>query len=388
MTSKPTNDVLFPRFEPVRLDDQAGALVVLDQTLLPNETRYLRLSALEEVWEAIRRLKVRGAPAIGIAAAYGAYLALRNDDGWGREGQGWPEAVDALFAAAKDRLAGSRPTAVNLFWALDRMERRLKSLRSEAARGAGAGTAAGVDGAAGQGLGWRTAILAALREEAHAIRNEDEAACRAIGEHGLSLLGKGWGLLTHCNAGALATARFGTALAPIYLGQERGYGFRVYADETRPLLQGARLTAWELQQAGVDVTLVCDNMASIVMKAGKVQAVLVGCDRVAANGDSANKIGTSGLAVLAAYYRIPFYIHAPLSTVDLSCPTGAEIRIEERPPEEVTEAWYARPMAPRGVKVYNPAFDVTDASLIGAIITERGIAYPPYGESLPRLALG
>jgi methylthioribose-1-phosphate isomerase len=184
----------------------------------------------------------------------------------------------------------------------------------------------------------------------------------------------------------LATARYGTALAPIYLGQERDYGFKVFADETRPLLQGARLTAWELGQAGVDVTLICDNMASIVMKSGRIQAVLVGCDRVAANGDSANKIGTSGLAVLAAHYRIPFYIHAPLSTVDFACPTGSEIRIEERPPEEVTEAWYARPMAPRGVKVYNPAFDVTEASLITAIITERGIAYPPYGGALRQLA--
>ncbi|TXT46631.1 MAG: methylthioribose-1-phosphate isomerase [Spirochaetes bacterium] len=363
------------KFEPVRLDDGAGALVVLDQTLLPSQTHYLRLCTLEEIWEAIRQLRVRGAPAIGIAAAYGAYLALRNNPDWGQGARpGWPAEVDSLFAAAKNRLANSRPTAVNLFWALDRMEGRLNALRSEAAGGASAGTA------------WRAAILAVLRDEAHAIRNEDEAACRSIGEHGLSLLKKGWGLLTHCNAGALATARYGTALAPIYLGQERGYGFKVFAGETRPLLQGARLTAWELGQAGVDLTLICDNMSSIVMKSGKVQAVLVGCDRVAANGDSANKIGTSGLAVLAAHYDIPFYIHAPLSTVDLACATGADIRIEERPPEEVTEAWYAKPMAPRGVKVYNPAFDVTDASLIGAIITERGIAYPPYGESLGRLS--
>lgn len=341
----------------VRLDDDAGALVLIDQTLLPSETVLLRLSSPEEIREAIYSLRVRGAPAIGIAAAYGSYLAIRESSA-----RDWDELARE-FRAAKELLASARPTAVNLSWALERMERRLESLR-------------------GRPCG---EVKSALRAEAEAIRSEDEAACRAIGENGLSLLRPGWGVLTHCNAGWLATSRYGTALAPLYLGQERGYGFRVFADETRPLLQGARLTAWELDQAGIDVTLICDNMASTVMRRGMVQAVLVGCDRVAADGDAANKIGTSGLAVLARHYGIPFYVLGPVSTIDLSCPTGAEIPVEERPAEEVTERWYARRMAPAQVKVFNPAFDVTDASLITAIVTERGIARPPYGESLPRM---
>lgn len=342
----------------VRLDDDAGALVLIDQTLLPSETVLLRLSSPEEIREAIYSLRVRGAPAIGIAAAYGSYLAIRESSA-----RDWDELARE-FRAAKELLASARPTAVNLSWALERMERRLESLR-------------------GRPCG---EVKSALRAEAEAIRSEDEAACRAIGENGLSLLRPGWGVLTHCNAGWLATSRYGTALAPLYLGQERGYGFRVFADETRPLLQGARLTAWELDQAGIDVTLICDNMASTVMRRGMVQAVLVGCDRVAADGDAANKIGTSGLAVLARHYGIPFYVLGPVSTIDLSCPTGAEIPVEERPAEEVTERWYARRMAPAQVKVFNPAFDVTDASLITAIVTERGIARPPYGESLRRMA--
>lgn len=342
----------------VRLDDDAGALVLIDQTLLPSETVLLRLSSPEEIREAIYSLRVRGAPAIGIAAAYGSYLAIRESSA-----RDWDELARE-FRAAKELLASARPTAINLSWALERMERRLESLR-------------------GRPCG---EVKSALRAEAEAIRSEDEAACRAIGENGLSLLRPGWGVLTHCNAGWLATSRYGTALAPLYLGQERGYGFRVFADETRPLLQGARLTAWELDQAGIDVTLICDNMASTVMRRGMVQAVLVGCDRVAADGDAANKIGTSGLAVLARHYGIPFYVLGPVSTIDLSCPTGAEIPVEERPAEEVTERWYARRMAPAQVKVFNPAFDVTDASLITAIVTERGIARPPYGESLRRMA--
>jgi methylthioribose-1-phosphate isomerase len=350
------NDVM--KIDAVRLDDDAGELVLLDQTLLPNETIYLRLSNQKDIWEAIYALRVRGAPAIGIAAAYGVYLAVR-----GSAASDW-NALAAEFREAKKYLASSRPTAVNLFWALDRMERRL-----EAEKGKGP-----------------AAVKAALRAEAHAIRDEDEAMCKAIGENSLSLLKKGWGLLTHCNAGTIATARYGTALAAVYLGADRGYGFKVFADETRPLLQGARLTAWELHESGVDVTLICDNMASLVMKRGWVQAVLVGCDRVAANGDSANKIGTSGVAILAKHYGIPFYIHAPFSTIDLACPTGADIHIEERPAEEVTEKWYARRMAPVGVKVFNPAFDVTDAGLITGIVTERGVALPPYGESLARLS--
>jgi methylthioribose-1-phosphate isomerase len=345
-------------FDPVRLDDEAGALVILDQTLLPNEVVYLRLKTQEAIWEAIRGLRVRGAPAIGIAAAYGVYLAVRNLPATEYSG------ILAEFLKAKAYLATSRPTAVNLFWALDRMEARLRALEGREPE----------------------TIKVALRAESEAIQAQDEETCRAIGENSLSLLGRGWGLLTHCNAGALATARYGTALAPIYLGQDLGYGFKVFADETRPLLQGARLTAWELAQAGIDVTLICDNMASVVMKKGWVKAVLVGCDRVAANGDAANKIGTSGLAVLASHYGVPFYVHTPLSTIDFRTPTGEGITIEERPAEEVTEAWYARRMAPAGIKVYNPAFDVTDASLITAIVTEKGVARPPFGDSLRRLA--
>lgn len=341
----------------VRLDEEAGVLELVDQTRLPDETVLLRLSDPRDIREAVYSLRVRGAPAIGIAAAYGVYLAVRRSSA-----PDW-DALASEFRAAKGLLASARPTAVNLSWALDRMERRMEALRGRP-----------VD-----------AVKDALRGEAEAIRAEDEAACRAIGENGLSLLDRGWGILTHCNAGWLATSRYGTALAPLYLGQERGYGFRVFADETRPLLQGARLTAWELGKAGIDVTLICDNMASIVMKRGLVQAVLVGCDRVAADGDAANKIGTSGLAILARHYGIPFYVLGPVSTVDLACLTGADIPVEERPGEEVTDRWYARRMAPEGVKVFNPAFDVTDAGLITAIVTERGIALPPYGESLPRM---
>ena len=346
------------QIDPVRLDDEEGILVILDQTLLPNDVVFLRLGTQAAIWEAIYQLRVRGAPAIGIAAAYGAYLAIRGSRAPDYSG------ILAEFFKAKAYLATARPTAVNLFWALDRMESRLRSLEGEAP----------------------DLVKLALRQEAETIREQDEEICRGIGENALTLLGRGWGLLTHCNAGALATARYGTALAPIYLGAERGYDFRVFADETRPLLQGARLTAWELSQAGIDVTLICDNMASIVMKQGWIRAVLVGCDRVAANGDAANKIGTSGLSILAAHYGIPFYVHAPLSTIDFKSANGGDIRIEQRPAEEVTEKWYAKRMAPENIKVYNPAFDVTDNSLITAIVTEKGLAYPPYDLALKRLA--
>lgn len=345
-------------FDTVRLDDEAGALVILDQTLLPSETVYQRLLTTEEIREAICALRVRGAPAIGIAAAYGAYLGVRNGPGSTRA------ELEAEFSRVKQRLASARPTAVNLAWALDRMEARL-------ARESGDSPAK---------------ITAALRDEAHAIRAEDEEVCRRIGEHALALLRPGWGLLTHCNAGALATARWGTATAAMYLGAQRGYGFTVYADETRPLLQGARLTAWELSRAGIPVTLICDNMVSTVMKQGLVQAVLVGCDRVAANGDTANKIGTSGVAILARHYGVPFYVHAPLSSVDFACANGDAIPIEQRPGSEVTEKWYSRRMAPQGISVCNPAFDVTDHELITAIVTENGVARPPFDASLARCA--
>jgi methylthioribose-1-phosphate isomerase len=338
----------------VQLDDENNGLILLDQTLLPNEKVFLHLSTMEDIWDAIYHLKVRGAPAIGIAAAYGIYLGTKQS-----KSTTYPE-LSADFEKIKQYLASSRPTAVNLFWALNRMEDRLKKESDRSV----------------------SEIKDALREEAENIRLEDEKVCLLIGEHALSLLEPGWGLLTHCNAGTIATAKYGTALAPIYLGQERGYDFNVYADETRPLLQGARLTAWELQEAGVDVTLICDNMASIVMKEGKVQAVLVGCDRVAANGDTANKIGTSGVAILAKHYGIPFYVCAPLSTIDIECPTGNDIPIELRNEAEITTKWYEKPMAPENVKTYNPAFDVTDNELITAIITEKGIAYAPFEDRL------
>jgi methylthioribose-1-phosphate isomerase len=344
-------------FLTVSFDAQAGELVLLDQTLLPGELRYVRLARAEEVREAIFNLRVRGAPAIGVAAAYGAYL------GAARSRAADVSGMTRDFLASCDLLKAARPTAVNLAWALERMTRVFRANAHLAPTG----------------------LLEALKSEADLIRTEDEEVCRRIGENGLALLQPGWGLLTHCNAGALATSRYGTATAPIYLGAQKGYSFRVFADETRPLLQGARLTAWELHAAGVDVTVICDNMVSAVMSRGWIQAVLVGCDRVAANGDAANKIGTSGVAILAKHYGVPLYVHAPLSSIDLACPTGREIPIEERAQEEIAEMWYARRMTPRGVKAYNPAFDVTDNSLITALVTEKGVIRQPYAESIRAL---
>lgn len=350
-----SNNVL--NFQSVKLEEEKSQLVILDQTALPNRTSYLELETVDDVWEAIYKLQVRGAPAIGIAGAYGAYIGVKHS-----QAAAYEDFYNE-FIKVKERLASSRPTAVNLFWALDRMEECLKNNKDKS-----------ID-----------EIKEALRLEAHAIRDEDEKVCKSIGEYSLSLLKPGMGILTHCNAGTIATAKYGTALAPLYLGAEKGYDFKVFADETRPLLQGARLTAWELNEAGIDVTVICDNMASIVMKNGWINAVVVGCDRVAYNGDTANKIGTSGVAILAKKYGIPFYVHAPLSTIDLKTKTGDDIHIELRPGEEVYKTWYEKPMAPEGIKTYNPAFDVTDAEYITAIITEKGIAYPPYEESLPKL---
>jgi methylthioribose-1-phosphate isomerase len=338
-------------------DGKAGELVLLDQTLLPGEVRYLRLTRPEEVREAICNMQVRGAPAIGVAAAYGAFLGACRSRAADASG------LSRDFQAASGLLRAARPTAVNLAWALERMA---VAFRASAHLP-------------------RPGLLAALKSEADLIRTEDEEVCRRIGENGLALLQPGWGLLTHCNAGSLATSRYGTTTAPIYLGAQKGYSFRVFAGETRPLLQGARLTAWELHRAGIDVTVICDNMASMVMSRGWVQAVLVGCDRVAANGDVANKIGTSGVAILAKHYGIPFFVHAPLSSIDLACPSGREIPIEERAEEEIAEMWYARRMTPLGVKAYNPAFDVTEGSLITAIVTEEGVIRAPYTESIRTL---
>lgn len=341
-------------------------MYLLDQTLLPGQEIYEEIITKEDLWEAIYKLKVRGAPAIGVAAAYGLYVCTREIQA------GSFEEFIEKFHEIKEYIASSRPTAVNLFWALNRMEKKLLSLE--------------------EGLCFKTSwaekfeeIKEALLAEAERIRKEDEAACYAMGENGLSLLKKGMGILTHCNAGTIATAKYGTCLAPIYIGHERDYQFKVFADETRPLLQGARLTAWELNKAGIDVTLICDNMASIVMKNGWVDAVVVGCDRMAANGDGANKIGTSGVAILAKEYGIPFYMFVPTSTIDLNTPTGKDIHIEERNGEEIYKMWYEKPVAPEGIKTYNPAFDVTDAKYITAVITEKGVVYPPYDVNLPKV---
>ena len=341
----------------VRLGDDRTSVVILDQTLLPNREEYLTLQEPEEMFEAIRLLRVRGAPAIGIFAGYClAVLAEQRKD-----------LSNHQFVAELHRLArylnSSRPTAVNLSWALNRLGQRARAMPEADP----------------------SDLAAALREEAVAIHREDIAMCRAISEFGLTLLKDGDGVLTHCNAGPLATSQYGTALGPILLGKERGMSFRVFADETRPLLQGARLTSYELHRAGVDVTLICDNMASMVMKNGWVNACFVGCDRVAANGDTANKIGTSGVAILARHYGIPFYVLGPTSTVDLNFPTGNVIQIELRDPEEISSKFYDRPMVPAGVKCYNPAFDVTGHALITGIITEKGICRPPYTQSLAAL---
>lgn len=344
-------------YETVALDEENNGVIIIDQTRLPETVELVTLKTAKEIWDAIYLLKVRGAPAIGVAAAFGIYV-LANEIAEQEYDLFYKE-----FKKQKDYLNSARPTAVNLLWALERMEQVCRANSSQSVQ----------------------AIKAALKEEAIRIKQEDIQVCKKIGEYGLSLVKPGDGILTHCNAGQLATCKYGTATAPIYLGHERGYHFKVYADETRPLLQGARLTAYELASAGIDVTLICDNMAGMVMKNGWIQAVFVGCDRVAANGDTANKIGTSGVAVLAKHYGIPFYICAPTSTIDRNTPTGAGIPIEERKAEEVTQMWYQKRMAPAGVQVFNPAFDVTDHELITAIITEYGIVKAPYEKNLQEI---
>lgn len=341
----------------IRLADGGESVIIIDQTLLPGEIKYIELRTAEELYNAIFELKIRGAPAIGICAGYGIYVLARKIKAADYEG------FFAEFHRLKEYINSSRPTAVNLSWALNRME-SVVSKNSEKSI---------------------SDILSLLEKECRAIHEEDIAMCRAISEYGLSLVKDGDGILTHCNAGPLATSRYGTGQGPILLGREKGMNFKVFADETRPLLQGARLTSFELLRAGVDVTLICDNMASIVMKNGWVQACFVGCDRVAANGDAANKIGTSGVAILAKYYNIPFYVLGPTSTIDMSCKTGDDIKIELRDGGEIKTKWYLRPMAPDGVKCYNPSFDVTDNSLITAIVTEKGICRAPYTESLAAL---
>ena len=341
----------------VKLSEDGESVIIIDQTQLPNRMVYLTMDKEEDCYDAILKLKVRGAPAIGIFAGYAMYVLCQQyaDKPYGE--------FAAEFHRQKEYLNSSRPTAVNLSWALNRMERVVTENEP-------------------LGVGQ---IVELLGRECVKIHEEDIAMCRKISEYGLSLLKDGDGVLTHCNAGPLATSRYGTAIGPMLLGKEQGMEFHVFSDETRPLLQGARLTSFELQKAGVDVTLICDNMASIVMKNGWINACFVGCDRIAANGDFANKIGTSGVAILAKHYGIPFYTLGPTSTIDMNCPTGDDIKIELRDPEEIKEKFYAEPMALKEVKCYNPAFDVTDHTLVTGIVTEKGICYPPFNESLKKL---
>lgn len=344
----------------VRLSDDGRAVRILDQSLLPNETIYLELQTPEALYEAIATLRVRGAPAIGIFAGYALYvLALQTKA---------TSYADFLAECQKNRdyLNSSRPTAVNLRHMLDRVLAVVQSM-----------PCADIP-----------AIQDAMGQMAKAIHKEDIAMCTAISEYGLSLVKAGDGILTHCNAGPLATSRYGTGLGPLFLAQERGIPLHAFCDETRPLLQGARLTAYELQRAGIDCTLICDNMASLVMKQGKIDACFVGCDRVARNGDTANKIGTSGVAILAKHYGIPFYVLGPSSTIDFTCPDGDHIPIELRDGAEIKEKFFSKPSSLPEVKCYNPAFDVTDHELITAIVTEKGICYPPFAESFAKLFPG
>ena len=358
----------FDKVLTVRLTPDRQALDIIDQTLLPGTVKRINLSTKEEIWEAIKKLRVRGAPAIGVSAAYGmAVLSSRS------------QAADfdsfySEFKANKEYLASSRPTAVNLFWALNRMEKTLLDNRTKSI----------------------PEIQEILYHEADKIQAEDVQISRNIGEIGFGLLkdlkkeGRPVGIETHCNAGTLATAKYGTATAPMYIALEHGWkgtDMHVYCDETRPLLQGARLTSFEVASAGITTTVQCDNMASSLMRAGLIDIIFVGCDRVARNGDFANKIGTSGLAIIAKHYGIPFYVCAPSSTIDMETPSGSQIPIEMRDPDEVTEMWYQERMAPENVNVYNPAFDVTDHSLITGMITEKGLCTAPFEDAFRKIGL-
>ena len=339
----------------IRLTDDDN-LIIIDQVKLPNTLEYKKIDNLEDAYQAIKKLEVRGAPAIGIFAGYAMYVLCKKD-----EDLSYEEFCER-FKHNKEYLNSSRPTAVNLSWALNRINRIVEENKDKPVK----------------------KIVSLIREEAIAIHNEDIEMCCRICEYGLSLLKDGDGVLTHCNAGPLATS-FGTAQGPFLLAKARGMNIRVYADETRPLLQGARLTSYELSKAGVDVTLICDNMASLVMRNGWINACFVGCDRIAANGDFANKIGTSGVAILAKHYGIPVYSLGPTSTIDMNCPDGDHIKIELRDPNEIKTMWYERPMALDEVKCFNPSFDVTDHELLTGIVTEKGIVYPPFDVNLKKL---
>lgn len=332
----------------VTLDENAKTLDIIDQTLLPQELRILKLCGKEEICEAIKSLRVRGAPAIGVAAAIGLYCICVRFDGSDERA-----FIDDVRRAAAE-LNATRPTARNLSWALER-----------AVAAAVAAEGRGVEG-----------IKEALKREAFLIKSEDIAVCRSIGEYGETLISDGDTVMTVCNAGALAAVEYGTALAPIYAAKQGGKAVSVYALETRPLLQGARLTAYELTENGVDTTVICDNMAASVLATGRVKAIFTGTDRVAANGDAANKVGTLMLAVLAKHFSVPFYICAPYSSVDFGIASGKEIVIEQRDGEEIRSAWYKQPMITGNARIFNPAFDVTPAELITAFVTENGIRRP------------
>lgn len=362
-------------YETVSLIDEDDAIEIIDQTLLPGKIELIRLHTAKEIWDAIYLLQVRGAPAIGVTAGFGIYLLMKHS-----KADTFEKFMEE-FSEKSDYLNSSRPTAVNLSWALKRMKEHVNKEYADYTD-----EISSCDSEEGKSFEKiREVLVKKMREESEKIKAEDIDVCRRIGENGLTLIKDGFGILTHCNAGQLATCKYGTATAPMYLAHERGMNIKVYCDETRPLLQGARLTAFELQSAGIDTTLLCDNMSASLMKTGAVNAIFVGCDRVAANGDAANKIGTSVVATVAKRYNVPFYVCAPTSTIDINTPTGDAINIEQRKPEEVTEMWYKERMAPEGVKVYNPAFDVTDNELITGIVTEYGVLHAPYDEAIRKV---
>lgn len=340
------NDLEYIDSDSVRLSADGKSIIIIDQTLLPDKLQYLQIVSLEQMFEAVKSLRVRGAPAIGIFAGYAMYVLAEN----------YEESFGEFFSylkAAGEHLISSRPTAVNLSWAVNRV------------------LSAGVNAG-------RNYAVTAMHDEALKIHIEDIAVCKAIAENALSLISNGAAVLTHCNAGALATSRLGTGLGALLLGAQKGYKLKAYVDETRPLMQGARLTAFELQNAGVETVLICDNMAAHFMSQGKINAVFVGCDRVAANGDTANKIGTLSAAVSAKYFGVPFYVCCPFSTIDTNCKNGSDITIEERSSDEITDLYFEERIAPQGISCRNPAFDITPSELITAIITEKGIFHYPY----------
>lgn len=350
------NEVFMEQLKVIQLNDSHRSITILDQTKLPNHEEYITLSSPQQMWDAIKLLQVRGAPAIGVFAAYAIAVLAQSID------TNDYDIFQQKFIKQADYLNSSRPTAVNLSWALSRMKDHVQTHKIDI-----------------------PTLKEELIKEAIKIDSENESMTQKIGEYGISLLHEGDGILTHCNAGYLACLGIGTATAPMYKALQEGMHIHVYSDETRPLLQGGRLTSYELYKAGIDVTSICDDMASIVMSQGKIQCVMVGSDRIASNGDFANKIGTSGVAILAKYYNIPFYTLAPSSTIDFNIKSGKDIPIEERDEDEIGSMWYKEPMILKDIKKYNPAFDVTDHSLLTAIITEKGIVYPPFDINLKKL---